>query len=343
MDDFNGYALLSESFISSDAASKALALLLDDFRLSRKTDSGDTQMIDESTPGELEKKTRELEMVLSGFTQHVHGVIARIRRQENTLVPIHRLSTEILQYIFHLCASETFLVRVDDSVVHEENLEYHIAKDDRYEISSPNHHQPKYMVAIHLSSVSSHWYQLATAHSQLWSYLDSRLSLETTELFLRRSKQAHLFITCPENVDRNHELMFMNLIAPHVHRWKAFNAYSYGSALLKNIGAETAPSLELFVAHRSAGLKRGSDLPWLILIGSPGLRQLHIDSFRLSELAYISTRLTKLGIDATLFIQMGRAYDRFFTRFPLLETLFISGHKAKVLQFPTFSAKVPNL
>ncbi|KAG8949706.1 hypothetical protein FRC03_000272, partial [Tulasnella sp. 419] len=145
----------SSASISGDAGSKALALLLDDFR-SRQNCIGDTTqtMTEPKSPLEgLERQIEELELVLSGFAHHVRQAIVDIRRQQNTLALIHRLPIEILQNIFLLRASEAFFSRMNDSLAHEENMEYCLSNDyeEGDDRRGPNYRDPNYAIANRLS------------------------------------------------------------------------------------------------------------------------------------------------------------------------------------------------
>ncbi|KAG8921093.1 hypothetical protein FRC02_000445 [Tulasnella sp. 418] len=337
--------------ISSDAASKALALLLEDFKLREQNDDH-SQMIKEpeSMREGLERKVKEFELALSAFTDQVRHAIAGVRRQQNTLALIHRLPIEILQYIFLLRASEAFFSQMNDSLLYNETIQDYfghdiVEDDDDQRLDYRGHN---YAVALRLSEVCSHWYHTAVAQPQIWSYLDTRFSLEATELFLERSKGTPLFITCPGNVDSVDESRFMKLIMPHLDRWRAFNSYSKNKALLTNDlpeGENSLPSLESFMIHTSAGADL--DVPFEIYERMSRLRELDIGwySCPFQMGSEVLCGLTGLGIRCSFEDRAFtmRDYELLFTSCPRLQTLSISGVGDCPAELVIFSVKIPNL
>ncbi|KAG8955519.1 hypothetical protein FRC03_011120 [Tulasnella sp. 419] len=347
----------STASISSDAASKALALLLEDFKLGQQNRIGDTHTMKEpeSTRQGLERNIEELELALSGFTHHVRHVIAGVRRQQNTLALIHRLPIEILQYIFALRASEAFCCGMSELAAHWENSRYHFRNPeyrDNDEIcddfDGPDYRSFSYAIAPRLSKVCSHWYNLVVAHPRIWSYLDTRLSQKTTALYLERSKGTPLFITCSSGVGISRESKFMKLVIPHLDRWKAFNSYSKHRSLLMDLPKRDVsfPSLELFRIHTSDGAV--AELPYDLFERTPNLREYHVDwlSFPFQMGSEILSGLTSLGIRGMFDDDEGftlQDYELLFTSCPRLRTLSITGANDCPADLSTFSVKIPNL
>ncbi|KAG8930841.1 hypothetical protein FRC02_003614 [Tulasnella sp. 418] len=346
--------------VSSDAASKALALLLEDFRLREQSHIGDTQTMKEleSTRESLEIKVKELEIVLSGFTHHVRHAIAGVRRQENTLALIHRLPIEILQYIFLICASETFLSQMNESLVHNENTGHHLRNNDDSEedcdeegnsSKGPDIHDLNYAIALRLSKVCSHWNKLAVAQPRIWSYLDTRFNRGTTKLYLERSKRTPLFITCSRRVAFYQESEFIKLVMPHTDRWKAFNSYSKSYHLLMDLPEEyrSFPCLESFVIHSTEGAM--IEIPYQIFESATSLREFNVSllSFPFQMGSEVLSGLTSFGIQNTFEdgVFTMEDYELLFTSCPRLQTIFITGTDDSDCpeDLSTFAAMVPNL
>ncbi|KAG8955517.1 hypothetical protein FRC03_011118 [Tulasnella sp. 419] len=349
----------STASVSSDAASKALALLLEDFRSREQSQIGDTQTIKEpESPHEsLERNVKELEIVLAGFVDRVRQAIAGVRRQQNILALIHRLPIEVLQHIFLLRASEAFLCQMNESLLHKENIGIPFRDRDEEDIDEeddrsygPDYQDLNYALALRLSQVCSYWYKLAFAQPRIWSYLDSRFNVETTELYLERSKRTPLFITCSRRVGFHRESKFMKLVMPHLDRWRAFNSYSENRILLMHVLPKrnySLPSLESFMIHVSAGALM--DIPTKLYERTPNLREFHVEwpSFPFQMGSQALSNLTSLGI-RNAFKDRGFTmgdYELLFASCPQLQTMFITdAHDwACLAELPTFSVRVPNL
>ncbi|KAG8939277.1 hypothetical protein FRC03_006404 [Tulasnella sp. 419] len=346
--------MASTPSISSDAASKALALLLEDLKLREWGGIGDTQTMkeSESTRESLERKAQELERALSGFTHHVRHSIAGFRRQQNTLAPIHRLPMETLQYIFLLHASETFLSGMNDSLVHNEKIRSRFNEEEEDDDHIPGYQDLDCAVALRLSRVCSHWHHAAASQPHIWSYLDTRYNQEATELYLERSNGTPLFITCPDRVGYRHESEFMKLVTPHLDRWKAFISYSRNNDLLMDLpkGDYSIPSLESFMVHTNAGAL--IKIPPQLYTRTPRLREFHgFDWLRLSPKvgSEVLSRLTSLSIQKDFGSRALNTedYQLLFASCPRLQTALITEAndwdlRAQV-ELSMFSVKVPNL
>ncbi|KAG8942021.1 hypothetical protein FRC03_003712 [Tulasnella sp. 419] len=344
----------STDSVSSDTAFKALALLLEDFKLKQQNRTGDTQTMNEPEPmrESLERKAQELELILSGFTYHVRHAISVFRHQHNTLALIHRLPIEILQYIFLLCASEEFFSQMSESGVHKENIRRLLvenSEEDDDDDRRSDHQDIDFGIALRLSQVCSRWYHVAVTQPQIWSYLATSFSQEATKLYLKRSKGTPIFITCPGDVNCVDERRFMKLVIPYLDRWKAFNSYSKNKNLLIDHlveGPYSLPSLESFMIHSSGGAD--VELPFDLHERSPRLRELYAEWFRLlfqmgSE---VLSGLTSLGIgcmfeDGSVFTI--RDYELLFTSCPHLQTVFLHGVNDDPTELSMFSVKIPNL
>ncbi|KAG8955518.1 hypothetical protein FRC03_011119 [Tulasnella sp. 419] len=239
---------------------------------------------------------------------------------------------------------------MDDSLVHQENMRaylgYDIEEDD--DDQSSGYQDLNYAVGLRLSQVCSHWYHIAVAQPQIWSYLDPRLGLEATELYLARSKGTPLFITCPKGVPVFREFEFLNLVMAHSNRWKAFNSYSEYDGLLTDLPWEdiSFPSLESFVNHTDASVVM--EIPSQLYEQTPNLREFHAErlGFPFQMGSEALSNLTSLGIRGC-FEDRGftmQDYELLFSSCPRLQTLFISHLRSDPPpEVSMISVKIPNL
>ncbi|KAG8919372.1 hypothetical protein FRC02_001715 [Tulasnella sp. 418] len=246
------------------------------------------------------------------------------------------------------------------SVYHRNNLDFCSWRfvddddddDDGADCSyEPGDHKPNYETALDISRVCSYWYNLALNQPRLWSYLDSDVGRGTIKLFLERSTNAPLFITCAYKEGKpSNTAQFMRLVLPHSHRWKAFTSYSEDTPrLFRHLlqGDFSTPILESFVI-RSNPAREMSPPSW-ITERAPCLREFHMEwsPFLSTIRPEFLSGLTSLGLKSTF--EDGRHfsirnYEDLFTSCPRLQTVFITGELHCPPQpLSTFSVKVPNL
>ncbi|KAG8931461.1 hypothetical protein FRC02_002690 [Tulasnella sp. 418] len=271
---------------------------------------------------ELNEKAGQMESVLAAFNHHVRHEIANIRRQRNSLASINRLPVEILQQIFLLQASEHHLSYLKTSDIHED----------------------VFAITIRTVSVCSRWYHISVSTPRLWSYLDSRHSLDVVPILLDRSKQAPLHVSWLDQKSREHEMKFMALVGSHLHRWKSFDVASLCSASIDIIDAKggSAPQLERFIAHYNSQIY---PIPRFVLDRAPNLRDLHIAHTKCPIGAEVLSGLINLSISGHTGykpLEM-KQYETVLSALPKVETIFIKD--ARISQsFPSlFTVHLPNL
>ncbi|KAG8918103.1 hypothetical protein FRC02_002653 [Tulasnella sp. 418] len=266
---------------------------------------------------QLDDEVADIQTVLSAFTGYIHLRLKDVRQRRNELAPIHSLPVEVFQTLFQLHVADHY----DTSKIAAE----------AEGTMAPRGYGPQYMdsertpaemadrATGQIAMVCNHWYDMVVSPPQLWSYLDGKQNIETTNL-------------------RAHFIYFVRISMIPI-------GSGLYSKLFENVDIQlySAPLLEQLVLP-TYDLVKGQ-LPDGILERSPSLRELHIGALHYPPGLSTLSGLTNLSVSTggtTQGISMER-WEQLFSACPKLETIFLRGNVPYHAQYTPFRAELPNL
>ncbi|KAG8937141.1 hypothetical protein FRC02_003816 [Tulasnella sp. 418] len=335
----------ASSLISPNAINRALGILLEDLESNREEwDIGEQTSTTSTRSDLLDREAKRLELALSAFQYQIRHDIAKIRHQRNKLAPIHRIPAELLQHIFLLKIPD-YHALFSTSAIHDEYMDLRIYEGEKAGMDWREINI--YPEIINMITACSRWYHLGLSMPQLWSCLDSRDSLDMTQAALGRSRHAplHIWLLGDMNQYKRGE-EFMNLVSPHLYRWRSLIILSPAFTLLRHlvIDSRSAPLLRKLVTHHSS---ETINVPQMIIQISPVLRDIHLGrvdrQFNLNSLSgLINLSLNHYGRREPGEIT-GEQLESILSSSPLLETIFLGPAVNSRGDLTPFSVTLSNL